>query len=93
LVPMGKFEVTQKSSDDPAIEQFDSVPELENIGFVLAAITQPNFYRLSTFKLGLIAEYAGQPEVVLGSIRNLQGLPWDISELGLPEWRPPPPSH
>jgi hypothetical protein len=72
-------------------DQFDTLQELEGLGYIQQAMSAPNFLRLSLFKLALMCEYTDAPAEAVAFLKNLQGLPWNLSSLGLPPWNPPPP--
>lgn len=88
---MSKYQITKRLPPSE-VYQFDTVQELESLDFVRDAMSVPNFNRLSLFKTVLMIEYIGANALPLAYIKNLEGLPTDLSELPLPAWTPPPPS-
>jgi hypothetical protein len=93
---MGKYELTQRFPNfmdglDIVVVQFDTVAELEDVEFVKQWITKPEFVRLSLARTALMVEQNDNTYWGIAFIKNLEGLPTDLSGLGLPAWKPPPP--
>lgn len=89
---MSQYQVT-KRLEPVQVDDFDTVPQLESLTYIQEVMSAPNFMRLSLFKLALMAEYTDAPAEGIAYLKNLQGLPWDLSGLGLPQYNPPPPAR
>ena len=81
------------SGFDITVVDFDTVDELEQVEFVKRWMSKPEFVRLSKGRGTLMVEQNDNTYWAIAFIKNLEGLPTDLSELPLPEWKPPPPGN
>lgn len=91
---MSKYQIRQRYPNfitgfESAIVDFNTVEELEQIDFVKRWTSKPEFVRLSEGKGVLMVEQNDNTYWGIAYLKNLQGEPTDLSDLGLPAWVKP----
>jgi hypothetical protein len=74
------------SGFETAVVDFNTIEELNQIEFVKRWVSKPEFVRLSKGKGVLMVEQNDSSHWGIAFLKNLEGLPTDLSELPLPEW-------
>lgn len=74
-----------------AVVDFDTVDELKQVEFVKRWMNKPEFVRFSISQTALMVEQNDNTYWGIAFLKNLEGPPADLSGLGLPMWKPPPP--
>lgn len=88
---MSKYQVRQRYPNfitgfPATVVDFDTLDELNEVPFIKRWVSEPTFVKLSLSGTLLMAEKSDHTFWAVAYLKNLQGEPSDLSDLGLPVW-------